>query len=255
MPVDERLAAEWLRRWDVQQERYLADREERFTVIGDVVEHAVEHTAAGRDRPCVVDLGCGPGSLAVRLAERLPEARVVGVDSDPLLLALGAATAPERVRLVDAWVGRDGWLDALGLGGGVDAAVSTTALHWLPEEQLARTYRDMAAVMRSGAVLVDGDHLEQERPRLAATAQAVRDRRLERSGVLGNEDWRSWWDAAAGVPEFADLLAERERRGATGGWGNGFTLTRHTELLHAAGFSEVGTVWQYGDNYVLVAVR
>lgn len=251
MPVERGLAAEWLRRWDVQQEHYLADREERFTVIADVVEHA----AGGRTDPRVVDLGCGPGSLAGRLAERLPKARVVGVDSDPFLLALGAAVLPDRVRLVDAWLGREGWLDALGLDGDVDAAVSTTALHWVPEEQLARAYRDMASVMRPGAVLVNGDHLEQERPRSAALAQAVRDRRLERTGVLDNEDWRTWWDAAREVPEFTDLLAERERRGATGGWGNKFTLTRHTELLHAAGFAEVQPVWQYGDNYVLVAVR
>ncbi|GAB3444288.1 class I SAM-dependent methyltransferase [Streptomonospora sediminis] len=252
MTLDGELAAQWLRRWDAQQEHYLADREERFAVIADVVEHA----AGDRPDARVVDLGCGPGSLALRVAERLPKASVVGVDSDPFLLALGTATAPERVRLVDAWLGREGWLDTLELDGPVDAAVSTTALHWMPEEELARTYRDLAAAMRPGAVLVNGDHLEHERAGLAAAARRVRDLRLERSGVLeANEDWRTWWDAAAAVPEFADLLAERERRGATGGWGNKFTLTRHTELLYAAGFTEVGPVWQYGDNYVVVAVR
>jgi trans-aconitate methyltransferase len=35
----------------------------------------------------VLDLGCGPGSLAARLLERLPAASVVAIDSYPLLLA------------------------------------------------------------------------------------------------------------------------------------------------------------------------
>ncbi|MFV2118194.1 alkaline phosphatase D family protein [Streptomyces sp. Act-28] len=57
-------AGEWIRRWDLQQQRYACDREARFTVIADVVETAV----AGVRRPLVADLGCGPGSLAARLA-------------------------------------------------------------------------------------------------------------------------------------------------------------------------------------------
>jgi len=68
-------ARHWLDRWDRQQEFYLADREERFAVIADVVE------AACGAEPLVVDLGVGPGSLAVRLLDRLPGARVVGIDA------------------------------------------------------------------------------------------------------------------------------------------------------------------------------
>jgi hypothetical protein len=33
------------------------------------------------------------------------------------------------------------------------------------------------------------------------------------------------------------------------------TLDDHVELLTAAGFAEVGTVWQHGTDRVLVAVR
>ncbi|MER7157900.1 methyltransferase, partial [Streptomyces lydicus] len=61
-------AARWVRRWEAQQQRYAVDREERLTVITDVVEDAT----AGRAAPLVVDLGCGPGALAARLAARLP---------------------------------------------------------------------------------------------------------------------------------------------------------------------------------------
>ena len=43
----------------------------------------------------VVDLGCGPGDLTARLAERWPDAQVVGVDSSPSMLAEARRDHPE----------------------------------------------------------------------------------------------------------------------------------------------------------------
>ena len=97
-------AVAWLDRWDDQQSVFFVDREERFAVIGDVVEHLVE-----RPDPLIVDLGCGPGSLSARLLARLPGARVVGVDMDPRLLGLAdAACGGERFRTVRADMRRPG---------------------------------------------------------------------------------------------------------------------------------------------------
>ncbi|WP_369184995.1 trans-aconitate 2-methyltransferase [Streptomyces sp. Y1] len=90
MPVDAALAETWIERWERQQERYAVEREERFTVVADVVEQVAGH----RPRPLVADLGSGPGSLSARIAARLPEAEVLAVDIDPLLLALGRARHP-----------------------------------------------------------------------------------------------------------------------------------------------------------------
>jgi trans-aconitate methyltransferase len=36
-----------------------------------------------RPDPLVIDIGCGPGWLAVRLLARLPHATVIGLDADP----------------------------------------------------------------------------------------------------------------------------------------------------------------------------
>ncbi|MGH3972907.1 MAG: hypothetical protein ACRDS9_06235 [Pseudonocardiaceae bacterium] len=66
--VTHEVATTWITRWDAQQTRYIADREERFAVIGDVVTRVVGDSLA----PVVLDIGCGPGSLAERLAARLP---------------------------------------------------------------------------------------------------------------------------------------------------------------------------------------
>ncbi|PRY44720.1 class I SAM-dependent methyltransferase [Umezawaea tangerina] len=251
--VDRIVARTWVERWDRQQERYIADREERFRVIGDVVAHVCRDVAA----PVVADLGCGPGSLTTRLHERLPSARVVGVDVDPLLLALARATRPDgaAVEYVRAELGSPGWVDALGVGAKWDAAVSTTALHWLDPERLAGVYADLATVLRPGGVFVNGDHLPDEQPAVRELAVVVRDRRAERAGVVDNEEWAAWWTGVRADPDLAEVLTPDELRGTSSGHGNGLSARWHREALLRAGFGEVGVLWQAGDDHVLVAVR
>ncbi|MCC3650427.1 class I SAM-dependent methyltransferase [Streptomyces sp. S07_1.15] len=252
MGVSMATARLWVERWEHQQEHYATDREERFTVIADVVEHVT----AGRSRPYLLDLGCGPGSLAARLAARLPRAEIVAVDMDPVLLELGRVHHANTARYVDAVIGEDGWTGALGLDRPLDAAVSTTALHYLPEPDLLRTYRQLAALLRPGGALVNGDRLPPADARCAALTAHVGRRRAERRHTCHHEDWTSWWTAAAREPELADLFSRRERRRpALGGNGNGLTPARHTELLRQAGFRRVTPVWQFGDSHVLTALR
>ncbi|MGW4890473.1 class I SAM-dependent methyltransferase [Streptomyces murinus] len=253
MGVSMATAGRWLERWERQQQRYAVDREERFTVIADVVEHVT----ARRVRPLLLDLGCGPGSLAARLAGRLPRAEIVAVDMDPVLLELGRTHHPDAARYVDAVIGDDGWTDALGLDRPLDAAVSTTALHYLSEPTLLRTYRRLAGLLRPGGALVNGDHFPQPGPPLSELTASVGRRRAERSRTHAHEDWESWWADAAQDPELADLFAQRERRRAAQGSGAGddLTATRHAELLREAGFRHVTSVWQFGDSRVLVAVK
>lgn len=111
MGVSMGTARAWVERWERQQERYAVDREERFTVIADVVEHVT----AGCARPLLLDLGCGPGSLAARLAARFPHAEIVAADMDPLLLELGRTHHADAARYVDTVIGEEGWTGALGL--------------------------------------------------------------------------------------------------------------------------------------------
>lgn len=140
-------AERWVERWERQQQRYAVDREERFTVIADVVEQAV---AGVPGRPLVVDLGCGPGSLAARLARRMPYADIVAVDMDPLLLELARTHHADAARYVDVVIGAQEWTRALCLDRPLDAAVSTTALHYLEPDALRRTYRQLAGLLRPG---------------------------------------------------------------------------------------------------------
>ncbi|MFC6935783.1 methyltransferase domain-containing protein [Actinomadura yumaensis] len=153
------VAARWIARWDRQQQGYLPDREERFTALIDAVE-----AATGRPDPLVLDLGCGPGSLSGRLLDRLPGATVVAIDTDPLLLSLGKAVHAGRrgLRWADLDLRVPGWAARLRLDRQADAAVSTTALHWITGDELRVTYGELATVLRPGGLFLNGDNLTVE---------------------------------------------------------------------------------------------
>lgn len=243
-------AARWVERWESQQQRYAVDREERFTVIADVVEQVT----AGRAAPLVLDLGSGPGALASRLAARLPEAEVLAVDADPLLLELGSSHYGPALRYVEAVIGKPGWLDALALDRPVDAVVSATALHYLGESTLRQVYRELAERLRPGGVLVNGDHIGPDAPRISELALHVGARHTERY-LDTTEDWESWWSEAAADPELAPRLAGCGPDRHPHCEGNDLTLSGHITLLREAGFTQIGTVWQFGHSHVVVAVR
>ncbi|HEX4224138.1 MAG TPA: class I SAM-dependent methyltransferase [Pseudonocardiaceae bacterium] len=250
--LDAQFARSWVSRWDAQQEFYITDREERFAVIGDVVTEVLRTTkpTAGAT---VIDLGCGPGSLSARLAARLPALRVIGLDTDPLLLALGRARYGYRVEFVDTDLTADDLPEQVPAV--IEAAVSTTALHWLDPEPLAALYRNLAARIRSGGVFVNGDHMPASDPRLAELTKLVKEGRRTRTGNTDNEDWEQWWSAAQSEPELADLITQRSDRAIAHHGSNSLSPAEHAELLRAAGFSAVGPVWQSGDDTVLVAIR
>src|SRR4051812_16520285 len=153
------VADRWITRWDRQQEGYLPDREERFTALIDALA-----AGAGRPDPLVLDLGCGPGSLSARLLDRLPQAQVIAIDTDPLLLSLGRAlhAGRENLTFADLDLRTAGWTARLRLDREVDAAVSTTALHWISEPELRVTYGELATVMRAGGLFLNGDNFSAE---------------------------------------------------------------------------------------------
>ncbi len=257
MTIDREQALDWIRRWDLQQANYLSDREDRFTALIDAVEEG-----AGRADPLVLDLGCGPGSLAVRLLGRLPKATVIAIDADPVLLALARAAYPDTpgLRIADWDLRMAGWSLAVGLDRPADAAVSTTALHWLTATGLTALYAELATALRPGGLFLDGDHLREDKtqaPVLARLGRALTDRAERRQPAQpAGQTWEGWWEAVAADPALAGLLGQRtqlnldsEHHGSPAS-----LLSTHAAALRAAGFAEVGTLWQHGDNRLLCAV-
>src|ERR1700758_4805852 len=87
--------------WDAGQ--YLRFGGERARPFFDLVAQI-----GATDPRYVADLGCGPGNLTAALAQRWPDATVVGVDSSAEMIAAARATAAGAVpnltfALGDVW--------------------------------------------------------------------------------------------------------------------------------------------------------
>jgi len=81
----------------------------------------------------VTDLGCGTGSLTLTLAQRWPDARIIGVDSSAEML--DQARRNDRRERVE-WVCSDieSW-DPLGLGAPIDVITTNALLQWVPSHR------------------------------------------------------------------------------------------------------------------------
>ena len=248
---DRAWAEAWQRSWDLQQEGYMPDREQRFAALLDVVE------AVGGARPLVLDLACGTGSITRRLLARFPSARSIAVDVDPALLAIAEATfaGDERVRLVRADLASPGWVDALPETP-VDAVVTATALHWLGEPLVRRVYRDLLGVVRPGGAVANVDQMAPaDLPRLGALLGSVEARRTERERSDGRPDWPAWWDLAAADPLLADAVAERRTRFGIDHLDFDPPSQWHADALLDADFAEAGVTWRSGTHALVAALR
>src|SRR5579871_3867635 len=106
--------------WDAAQ--YLRFGGERARPFFDLVAQ-VGATSPGY----VADLGCGPGNLTAALAQRWPEATVVGVDNSPEMIAAAqepAASPRLSFALGDVW----DWRPERPL----DVLTCNAVLQWVP---------------------------------------------------------------------------------------------------------------------------
>ncbi len=244
--------AAWLASWDHQQEQLLADREERFAVMLDVIEAVV-----GNPRQ-VLDLACGPGSIAVRLLRRFQDAGSTLVDVDPALLAIaeGVLGGDSRVRIIRANLADPGWVRVLPAGS-YDAVLTASSLHWLDEPTLRRVYGDLAGVIRPGGVMCNTDLMPPDGVDQIAAALGRQIPDPQAHQGQGDVIWEDWWRMAAADATLAPLVVERTKQfgGATHPPEFSPPLTWHAEALRDAGFAEAGCVWRNGAGAVLAALR
>lgn len=251
-PIDWR---HWLARWDAQQTGYVPEREERFRVMLDALAAMLPEDFTA------LDLACGPGAISQRVLDRFPRARSVAVDMDPVMLAIGEGalgTYDGRLRWVDADLADPEWAASLG-DASIDAALSTTALHWLSGPELVRLYRKLGALIRPGGVFLNGDNMDfgPHLPTVQQFAQDARDRAwtAESFASRGVETSEQWWEALGREPVMVSLIAERTRRLSAKERPVSAGYDLHVGALRDAGFREVATIWQSGTDRVLLAVR
>lgn len=116
----------------------------------------------------VVDIGCGPADVVIRLANAAPQARITAIDGSGPMIALGTAAAraagvSDRLTLLHARIpGPPSEAHAF------DAVLSKDLLHHLPDPQVL--WREVERLGRRGAVVYVMDLV---RPESESVARAM----------------------------------------------------------------------------------
>src|SRR5271166_4099150 len=99
--------------------QYVKFEEERTRPVRDLVAR-IPNAAAAR----AADIGCGPGNSTEVLRERHPEARIVGIDSSPDMIAAARKRLPDvAFEVADI----AGWR-----GDGLDVILANAVVQWIP---------------------------------------------------------------------------------------------------------------------------
>jgi len=224
----------WFERWQTQQDCYVPQRLYRFDLMlqwPNLPREAEVH---------ILNLGCGPGSLAFRALERYPNAHVVAVDFDQILLAMGRHVAQDRtdriqflridIRDATWWAAYDGTFDLV---------VSATALHWLGAENLARTYRRVYQALKPGGWLMNSDHIASNNPETQTRyREMLRAKQRTAFRESGADDWDAFWDSLGRELYQLDLQQLRNEAEYWEGSDDGQPKRFHIDVLREYSISE-----------------
>jgi ubiquinone/menaquinone biosynthesis C-methylase UbiE len=116
----------------------------------------------------ILDLACGTGTFARAIAERQPEATVVGVDGDPEMLARARAKAP-RIQFDEALAQELPYED-----GSFDSVATSLFFHHLSRDAKQAALREVARVLKPGGELHVADWGPPGDPLMAALFMGIR---------------------------------------------------------------------------------
>ena len=171
----------------------------------------------------LVDLGCGPGNICLRLAERYPQASVLGIDGAQAMLAIAAARLEQQPDLQARLRLHCGCLPEASLPErAFSAVVSNSLLHHLHDPQAL-----WASVLQLAAPGCRVYIKDLRRPGSVAQAEALRERHMAGAPAVLQRDY------------FASLLAA-------------FSPEEVEQQLAAAGLAEVLHVQPLEDRYLEV---
>lgn len=226
---------ETARRWDAAAYAHNPTRREQLDILVSVLA-GLWQPGAG-----ILDLGCGSGQVEEVILRRLPDARLVGVDSSPAMLDLARARLAGReasVRLVTH--------DLADLASAplpeqpFHFALAVQSLHHLAAADMRAAYGTIFALLRPGGLFLLQDRLAVEDAEGFAVLRQVwaRQDRLHGSSALEHEG--------------ADFVDHQRRVRARGD--RPVLLQEHLAWLRAAGF-RAACLHLDGNRGLIAAVR
>ena len=181
-----------------------------------------------REQPQVLDLGTGTGSLAALVLNRIPNASVIGIDTDPAMIVEARKRLADLLPRVTHLLG-----DFFGpLPHGCDVCMASLALHHireLPEKR--RLYRKILGALNPQGIFVNADAMFAE-----------------------NSPLEAWMRSAWTKHQVASGFSQRDVESHFQQWSNEdryFDVQTELNLLHDAGFSNLEVVWRHGPMAVV----
>lgn len=155
----------------------------------------------------LIDLGCGPGDICIRLAEALPGWQIVGLDAGPNMLALAKTAVAdrqlqERVELIHAHLPEE--LP----GGRFDAIVSNSLLHHLPDPMAL--WQSIAELAAAGSLV---QVMDLKRPTSTEAARQIVETHAGGAPEVLREDFYNSLLAAYTPSEVLDQIEASGLRG------------------------------------------
>jgi len=237
----------WVERYDRMQQRYLVKRSERFDIIAGLIKSVCPNPKL------IVDLGCGTGSLTIRLLEEFESAKVYAVDLDPAILLLAEHRLKhfkDRVQIVQADITKMDWGQCIS----ADAVVSATALHWLKPEDLEAVYFRIHEILHNGGIFLNADHAGSSHNLIQRHWESNREQMLQKQ-TQSADNWDGFWR------QFLSELGDDARTGrqeALGQWQGteeGMPLQWHLKKLQQCGFEYIDCFWRCDCDTIYGAIK
>jgi trans-aconitate methyltransferase len=249
--------AAWAARWERRQAVADPRGDDRSFVMLELVSELTKGKPAR-----ILQLGSGVGTLVAATLERFPEAELVAVDSDPLLLAIGQGVQGDgggRLRWVRADLRRADWAKAVAPSGPYDAVISTRGLRHLDLSTVLAVYRKIGELMWPGGVFLTSDDAllgpqsgALTRASRGAASRLVQMERFVRAQRAPAESAEAWQSAVQDEPAFADLLRQYPEAPSEH---DCLPAELHLQALIWARFSDAAVVWRHLDDVVMGAIR
>ena len=243
--------AGWAATWEARMQAFFPRRQE---CIAAILEVLADLLPAGPWR--LLDLGAGTGSLSKALLDRFPQATIVALDLDPVLMRIGQGALGDgggRLTWRQVDLRAPNWIDHVNAAASApsfDAVVSLATLHHFSARERASIYADLARIVRPDGLVLNAEGLAAGSPGTRLARQFDEARRRNSPPADG------WWEAIGADPAFADAVEERERlRDRMRGAGEHSSGEAHCRALRRAGFAEAAVAWRHLDEALVVGMR
>ena len=205
---------EYAQEWVSKDDRRAAEREAQFNAAIKWLSVFLE----GRSQ--VMDVGCGPGTLAEKLLAAFPAMTVICLDGSDEMLRLARehlASFGERASFIQADFGAEDWL--AGLPRELDAVVSARAIHNLRKlKPIERVHRQICELLRPGGLFLNIERVNFATP---ALRRYYRELQIKARGRAARMD------------------------------GPAPSLAQQFRLLRRAGFRDVDCFWREGNTAIV----